>query len=100
MQEGQIFGPDLVLQGASERFRPILMTSLATGLAVLPIVVAGNIAGLEALYPMAIVILGGLVTATLNNLFILPTLYLRYGMNTEPVETLQPEMVPIGLDHH
>ena len=96
--EGEIFSPELVLRGAGERLRPILMTTLATGLAVLPIVVAGNVAGLEILHPMAIVILGGLITASLLNLFVLPALYLRYGMNTEPVEMIQPEPVSVGLD--
>lgn len=97
-EEGDIFGPELVLRGAGERLRPILMTALATGLAVLPMVVAGDIAGLETLHPMAIIILGSLVTATLHNLFVLPALYLRYGMNTEPVETFQPEPVSVALD--
>jgi Cu/Ag efflux pump CusA len=55
------------------------MTALATGLALVPLVVAGEIPGAEIEHPMAVVILGGLVTATLLNLFIVPTLYLRFG---------------------
>jgi multidrug efflux pump subunit AcrB len=77
--EGQVFGPELVVRGARERLSPILMTTLAAGLALVPLVVAGNIPGQEIEYPMAIVILGGLLTATLQNLFIVPSLYLRYG---------------------
>ena len=73
------FGPELVMQGASERLAPILMTALATGLALVPLVVAGSIPGHEIEHPMAVVILGGLVTATLLNLFVLPSLYLRFG---------------------
>ena len=73
------FGPGLVLQGALERLAPILMTALATGLALVPLVVAGSIPGHEIEHPMAIVILGGLITATLLNLFVLPSLYLRFG---------------------
>jgi Cu/Ag efflux pump CusA len=92
-EEGEIFGLELVLRGADERFKSILMTALATALVVLPMVVAGDIAGLEILYPMAIVILGGLVTSTSLNLFVLPVLYLRFGMNTEPVEIISPEPV-------
>ena len=77
--EGMTFGRDLVVRGAKERLSPILMTTLAAGLALVPLIVAGNIPGQEIEYPMAIVILGGLVTATLQNLFIVPSLYLRYG---------------------
>ena len=55
------------------------MTASATGLALVPLVVAGPISGHEIEYPMAIVILGGLVTSTLLNLFVLPSLYLRFA---------------------
>ena len=92
-QEDVEFGPDLVLRGAGERLRPILITAFATAVAVLPLAVAGAIPGLEILHPMAIVILGGLVTTTLLSLFVLPALYLRYGMNTEIIETPSPEPV-------
>jgi len=78
-QEGDSFGPELVLRGARERIAPIMMTALTTGLALVPLVIAGNIPGQEVEYPMAIVILGGLVTSTLLNLLVLPTLYLRFG---------------------
>jgi Cu/Ag efflux pump CusA len=77
--EGESFGPALVLRGARERLSPILMTSLATGLALVPLVVAGTIPGNEIEHPMAVVILGGLVTSTLLNLFVVPSLYLRFG---------------------
>jgi len=78
-EEGEPFGPGLVLRGAKERIAPILMTALTTGLALVPLVLAGNIPGQEIEYPMAIVILGGLITSTLLNLLVLPTLYLRFG---------------------
>ena len=77
--EGQAFGPELVLRGASERLAPILMTAFAAGLGVLPLAVAGSIPGHEIEHPMAIVILGGLITSTLVNLFVLPSLYLRFA---------------------
>jgi Cu/Ag efflux pump CusA len=76
-EEGEPFGPELVLRGSRERLAPILMTALATGLALLPLVMSGEIPGAEIEYPMAIVILGGLITSTLLNLFLLPALYLR-----------------------
>ena len=78
-EEGETFGPALVLRGANERLAPILMTALATGLALVPLAVAGSIPGHEIEHPMAIVILGGLITSTLLNLFVLPSLYLRFG---------------------
>ena len=78
-EEGEPFGPNLVLRGARERIAPIMMTALTTGSALVPLVIAGNIPGQEIEYPMAIVILGGLVTSTLLNLLVVPTLYLRFG---------------------
>jgi Cu/Ag efflux pump CusA len=78
-EEGEPFGPGLVLRGALERLSPILMTASATGLAIVPLVIAGNIPGNEIEHPMAVVILGGIVTSTLLNLFVVPALYLRFG---------------------
>jgi CzcA family heavy metal efflux pump len=77
--EGETFGPELVLRGAKERLSPIMMTALATGLALVPLVVEGTIPGHEIEHPMAIVIVGGLLTSTFVNLLIVPTLYLRFG---------------------
>jgi CzcA family heavy metal efflux pump len=77
--EGEPFGLNLVLRGARERLSPILMTTGATGLAIIPLVIYGNLPGHEIEYPMAVVILGGLVTSTLLNLLIVPALYLRFG---------------------
>jgi len=74
--EGVPFGPALVLRGAEERLAPILMTALATALALFPIIVTGSKPGQEIEHPMAIVIFGGLLTSTLLNLFLLPALYL------------------------
>jgi Cu/Ag efflux pump CusA len=78
-EEGETFGPALVQRGARERIAPIMMTALTTGLALVPLVVTGNIPGQEIEYPMAIVILGGLFSSTLLNLLVVPTLYLRFG---------------------
>lgn len=78
-EEGEPFGRELVMRGSKERIAPIMMTALTAGLALVPLVIAGNIPGHEIEHPMAIVILGGLVTSTLLNLFVLPALYLRFG---------------------
>lgn len=78
-EEKMEFGKELVLRGSEERLSPILMTALATGLALLPLAITGNKPGHEIEYPLAVVILGGLVTSTMLNLFLLPTLYLAFG---------------------
>jgi len=78
-QENEAFGPGLVLRGAMERLSPILMTATATALALVPLIVAGSIPGHEIEHPMAIVILCGLATSTLLNLFVVPSIYLRFG---------------------
>lgn len=78
-EEGVPFGPDLILRGAEERLIPILMTAACAALALVPLIVAGNAPGHEIEHPMAIVILGGLVSSTLLNLFLMPALYGRFG---------------------
>ena len=78
-EEGVPFGRDLVLRGAEERLAPILMTAATTALALLPIAVGGSRPGYEIEHPMAVVIIGGLVTSTLLNLFFMPSLYHRFG---------------------
>ncbi|MFN8445746.1 MAG: efflux RND transporter permease subunit [Caldilineaceae bacterium] len=83
-EEGEPFGLSLVIRGARERIAPIMMTALTAGLALVPLVIAGNIPGHEIEHPMAIVILGGLVTSTLVNLFIVPSLYLLLGNRHKP----------------
>ncbi|MBN8611319.1 MAG: efflux RND transporter permease subunit [Deltaproteobacteria bacterium] len=77
--EGVPFGPELVVRGATERLAPILMTALATGLALLPVALGGDTAGHEIEHPMAVVILGGLVSSTMLTLLVTPAIYLRWG---------------------
>jgi Cu/Ag efflux pump CusA len=77
--EGEPFGHQLIIRGAEERLAPILMTALCAGLGLVPLVVAGNEPGHEIEFPMAVVILGGLITSTVLNLLLLPTLALKYG---------------------
>jgi len=77
--EKQPWGLETALRGATERLIPILMTALVTALGLLPLALGSGEAGREIEGPMAIVILGGLVTSTALNLLVLPTLALRYG---------------------
>ena len=77
--EGETWGLEASIRGASERLVPILMTSLVTALGLLPLAIGRNAPGREIEGAMAIVILGGLVTSTILNLLVLPTLAHRYG---------------------
>jgi Cu/Ag efflux pump CusA len=99
--EGEAFGPQMILRGARERLSPILMTAFATGLAIVPLVIAGDIPGHEIEHPMAVIILGGLFTSTLLNLFVVPAIYLRFGRSAEPVLRTEPARVrvtaPVGV---
>ena len=76
---GEPFGPDLVAGAARDRFVPILSTALATGLALAPAIVLGDVAGLELIRPMAITMIGGLITSTVFVLLISPSVYLFAG---------------------
>jgi CzcA family heavy metal efflux pump len=88
-EEGMAFGPELVMRGARERIAPIMMTALTTGLALVPLAIAGDLPGHEIEHPMAIVILGGLVTSTLLNLLVVPTLYLKFGKSRQQLAQIQ-----------
>ncbi len=78
-EEGMTWGLEAAIRGSDERLVPILMTALVTGLGLLPLAIGSGQAGREIEGPMAIVILGGLLTSTLLNLLVLPMLALRYG---------------------
>ncbi len=82
--EGETFGPALVLRGSRERLAPIVTTAVVTALVLLPFIVFGNSPGLEIVAPMALVILGGLITSTLLSLFVAPVVYLQFGSSPAP----------------
>jgi Cu/Ag efflux pump CusA len=84
-REGMHMSQELVVRGTQERLGPILMTTLGTALAMIPFAVMGSAPGLEIVHPMAIVTIGGLITALIVNLFILPSLYLRIVPGSMPV---------------
>jgi Cu/Ag efflux pump CusA len=68
-----------VRRAALERLAPVVMTALAAGLALVPLALRGDEPGNEILAPMAMVILCGLATATILNMLVVPSLYLRFG---------------------
>ncbi|QDU11842.1 efflux RND transporter permease subunit [Gimesia aquarii] len=78
-KEGEAFTPQMVLRGSLERLSPVLMTALTAGIALVPLVVGGNKPGLEILYPVATVILGGLITSTFCEFFIHPGLFWKFS---------------------
>jgi len=77
--EGMVWGPETAIRGAADRLPAILMTSLVTGLGLLPLAVGMNAPGREIEGPMAVVIFGGLLSSMALNLLVLPTLALRFG---------------------
>lgn len=83
--EGMEWSFETAMRGASERLAPILMTALVTALGLLPLAIGSGDPGREIEGPLAMVILGGLVTSTALNLLVLPTLALRYGRFERPV---------------
>lgn len=88
--EGVPWGPATAIRGAAERLGPILMTALVTGLGLLPLAIGAGNPGKEIEGPLAIVILGGLVTSTALSLFVLPTLALRFGRFAQASDTSSP----------
>lgn len=74
---------DTIIQGSKDRLSPILMTALCAGLALIPLAIAGDLPGNEIQSPMAKVILGGLFTSTLLNIFIVPVVYYLSNFKTE-----------------
>ncbi len=86
-QEGVTDFREAVERGARERLVPILMTAMAAGLALIPLALGGGKSGSEIQTPMAIVILCGLMSSTLLNMVVVPTLYLRYGRALVPAQS-------------
>ena len=80
--QGHAFGEALVVRGLHERFPAIVSSAIVIAVLVLPFVVLGNVAGLEIVHAAAVVVLGGLVTATVLTLVCVPALYLRFGGRT------------------
>ncbi|MBI4484071.1 MAG: efflux RND transporter permease subunit [Acidobacteria bacterium] len=77
--EGEVFDRPMIIRGTLERLVPVLMTALAAGIALVPLVLARGAPGKEILYPVATVILGGLVSCTLLNMAVTPSLFYKFG---------------------
>jgi Cu/Ag efflux pump CusA len=96
--EKQEFGPALVLCAASERATPLVTTALATAAVFIPVLVMGSVPGLELVQPVAVVVVGGLITATPFSLFVLPVLYMRFGFSRAVSPEAAADELPAALE--
>jgi CzcA family heavy metal efflux pump len=85
MEEEGVPFRDAIVQGSMERLSPILMTALVTGVGLVPLALGVGQPGKEIQQPMAVVILGGIVTSTFLNMVVIPALFLKYGREPETV---------------
>ena len=83
-EEGESFNKKLIIRGTLERLIPVFMTAFTAILALLPIALSKGQPGKEILYPVAVVIIGGLITSTLLDIIVTPTIFYRFGK--KPVE--------------
>jgi CzcA family heavy metal efflux pump len=77
--EGETFGKEMIIRGSLERLVPVLMTALVAALALIPLTLDASASGKEILYPVATVILGGLVSSTLLDMIVTPVVFYRFG---------------------
>jgi HME family heavy-metal exporter len=94
LNEGETFGRQLVIRGSLERLAPVLMTALAAGLALIPLLIGADLPGREILHPVAVTIFGGLISATIIDTVLTPLLFLRFG--GKPLEALVAERAAVN----
>lgn len=95
-EEGQPFGPEMIVRAGQERMVPVLMTALTSGIGLVPLALAPDQPGREILYPVATVIIGGLLSSTLLDFLVRPGLFWLFGR--KEAERLAKEYEPSEED--
>ena len=80
-QEGESWSRQMIVRAGKERLAPVLMTALTSGIGLVPLALAAGEPGKEILYPVATVILGGLISSTLLDFFVHPALFWLFGLS-------------------
>ncbi len=94
LHEGEVFGRPLIVRGSLERLTPVLMTALAAGMALIPLLYGADAPGKEILHPVAVTIFGGLISATLLDAVLTPVLFLKLGKR--PLQRLVESRAPVS----
>lgn len=95
--EGEGFTREMIVRGSLERLVPVTMTALTAGLALIPLVLAAHEPGKEILYPVAIVILGGLISSTLLDMAVTPAVFLKFGRNPAQKSLARSRQDPLDV---
>lgn len=93
--EGEVFGRAMIIRGTLERLVPVLMTALSAGIALIPLLMAAQEPGKEILHPVAVVIVGGLVSSTLLDLMVTPAVFYLFGRKAAESAVSAPGAVAV-----